>query len=157
MGSSEQGIIYYLLKDTCKAISGKLGYPYYFSDTVGKAEAFQAWRNGDHKFIVATSALGAGIDIPGVRVIIHINKPGKLIDFVHESGRAGRDGKPSKSIVILNKINSTPRPWKFLLVLTARLLSSRNTWETKGVGRISLDGTWTVTMQHVIHFWQFSA
>jgi len=50
--------------------------------------------------IVATSALGVGLDIPDIRLVIHAGCPRSLRDFVQESGRGGRDGQTCKSIVI---------------------------------------------------------
>jgi superfamily II DNA helicase RecQ len=50
--------------------------------------------------IVATNALGLGLDIPDISLVIHIGAPRFLLDFVQESGRAGRDGRSSKSVLL---------------------------------------------------------
>lgn len=50
--------------------------------------------------MVATRAFGCGIDISTVRVVVHAGIPNTLTDFIQESGRAGRDGKCSISLVL---------------------------------------------------------
>jgi superfamily II DNA helicase RecQ len=50
--------------------------------------------------IVAIVALKLGIDISNIRVVVHFDPPDSLIDLAQESGRAGRDRKASRSIVL---------------------------------------------------------
>jgi superfamily II DNA helicase RecQ len=65
-----------------------------------KSEVLEAFRTGETRVVVATSALGMGVDIADIRLIIHADEPRDLLDYAQESGRAGRDGNASEAVVI---------------------------------------------------------
>ena len=72
----------------------------YHSKQVDKAAVLARFRSGAANVIVATSALGLGVDIPDIRCIIHVGQPRTLLDYAQESGRAGRDGLRSEAVII---------------------------------------------------------
>jgi superfamily II DNA helicase RecQ len=76
----------------------------------GKARRLKDWMEGggrrglgEGRVIIATNALGLGIDVPNIRVVVHVGsiRHLKLKNYGQESGRAGRDGGRSEAIIML--------------------------------------------------------
>ena len=69
-------------------------------DAVTRKRVQEEFQDGRLEVMVATIAFGMGIDKPNVRTVIHTALPGSLEAYYQEIGRAGRDGLPSRTILM---------------------------------------------------------
>ncbi len=84
-----------LLGQVCHAAAYHAGLPAEVRENV--QQSFQA---GKLDCVVATIAFGMGIDKADVRTVIHAALPATLEGYYQEIGRAGRDGLPSRAILM---------------------------------------------------------
>ena len=65
-----------------------------------KKNTQQRFIDGELRVIAATNAFGMGIDKPDVRLVVHADIPGSLENYVQEAGRAGRDRKFARCVLL---------------------------------------------------------
>ena len=69
-------------------------------DAQRRRKVQEEFMSGKLDVMVATTAFGMGIDKANVRTVIHTAFPGSLEGYYQEIGRAGRDGLPSRAILM---------------------------------------------------------
>jgi superfamily II DNA helicase RecQ len=103
---ASRGVIYVRSYAQGKSVAEEMDCPFYKATATDKQELLTEWASGSGGWMVATGALGTGIDIPGVVYIIHLGRPYGLTSFMQQAGRGGRAGEISDSIVILPSSSS---------------------------------------------------
>jgi len=109
LAPGEKGVIYCTSHAKCKALARQLGYYYYHGNPkdgdahfLAQREAgFQAWLRGETPYMVATAALGTGINVLGITHVIHLEAPHSVIDHAQEAGRAGRARERVAAVIIV--------------------------------------------------------
>lgn len=105
----KRGVIYVRSYATGQVVSAALNCPFYKARAQQKGELLEQWRQGPGGWIVATGALGTGINIEGIVYVVHIDRPYGLTSFAQQSGRGGRNGEISDSIVVTRVQNTQGR------------------------------------------------
>ena len=100
--SRQKGVVYCKSKVQCERLATELGCGHYHAGVVDRADRLQEWveKGG---MMVATSALGTGVDFEGIVYILHVGTPWSMSDFAQASGRGGRGGERFEVVVLVEQ------------------------------------------------------
>ena len=69
-----------------------------------KEEVLEEFRAGTIRVVVASGSFNIGIDIAGIRLIVHMDEPRNMRDYGQGSRQAGRDRLASLAIIIQGRL-----------------------------------------------------
>ena len=100
------GIVYVPSRKQAEELAGTLGEHFPTASYHAGLDAERRRRvqgeflSGGVEVMVATIAFGMGIDKPDIRTVLHTALPGSIEAYYQEIGRAGRDGHPSRAVLM---------------------------------------------------------
>lgn len=75
-------------------------------DPKTRKEVEEQFMSGEKRILFATNAFGMGVDKSDIRLIVHHGLPESIVDYLQETGRAGRDGEEAECVILYNQADA---------------------------------------------------
>ena len=89
-------------KGQCEELAEALGCVNHHAGVLDWVERLQEWAQRDG-IVVATSALGTGVDFGDILYILHVGVPWSMVGYSRESGRGERTGETVDAVVLVER------------------------------------------------------
>jgi ATP-dependent DNA helicase RecQ len=98
-------VVYVRSREGCEEVAYYLrkagvAAEHYHAQIADRPAVQDRFMRGETRVLVATVAFGMGVDKADVRAIVHYNLPPSVEAYYQEAGRAGRDGQPSRCVLL---------------------------------------------------------
>ena len=133
------GIIFCNFKDTIQGVSDfltkkRITHDCFYGglEQIDRERALIKFRNGTHRFLIATDLAARGIDVPELDFIIHYELPPRAEEFIHRNGRTARMNSDGTAFILGDKDRDLPEFIVGAEVEELKELSmpSKSSWET---------------------------
>ena len=105
-------------------------------DATSRCESYPKWNSGEIPMIVATKALGMGIDKPDIRNVIQNNIPENMLACVQELGRVGRDGKQACATILYRRTDFLMQMLGFSITYITKDVAATFLWNILNLGHM---------------------